>query len=765
MVCRPRPVLALACGLVSTLWLLIVAPSPAASQQAPPAEAAPARPAAPVFRVSAATSKIEVDGRLDEPAWAQVTPIPLAYEWFPGDNVEPPVATEALVTFDTETLYVGFRCRDPRPAEIRAHLMDRDSITTFVQDDHVVLLIDPFNDQRRAFQFRVNPLGVQADAIFSQIEGVEDFSWDIIWASAGRIDQDGYVVELAIPLAQIRFPRTASEQTWGFELSRSYPRSVRHRMSANPRNRDETCLLCQVNKLTGFVGLEPGRNVELDPTLTAGRTDTRPEFPDGDLEDGEEDIEPGLSARWGITPNLTLNATVNPDFSQVEADAAQLGENERFALFFPEKRPFFLEGIDFFATPINAVFTRTVVDPDWGLKLSGKEGSSAGGLFVTRDTHTTLTIPANQFSRSAFLEDEEVTGSVLRYRRDVGASSTVGVLYAGREGDAYHNRVAGVDGFVQLRPTDELRFQLLRSDTLYPRALAADFDQPDDGFSGQALTARYQHVARNWFWNLSYDDLDPEFRADSGFVPRVDLRTLQGGIQRTWWGGQDDWFTQVNLGLQAGRSEDHAGELTDDSLEVNGSVTGPLQSVVQLAAERTRQQFLGTLYEDLDSFTLFAQAQPVNALRGSILAVGGETIDFQNNQEADQLLLLPAVELKLGRHVNAQVSHLFQRLDVPGGRLFDANLSQLRLVYNVSTRTFVRGILQYLDLERRPEQFDFPVRAETETLFTQLLFSYKLNPQTVLFLGYSDNRLGVDAIALTQTDRTLFFKVGYAFVL
>ena len=174
-------------------------------------------------------------------------------------------------------------------------------------------------------------------------------------------------------------------QTWGFEAFRSWPRNVRHRLSSQPRDRDKGCLLCQENKVTGFEGLAQGRNVELDPTATFSRTDERAAATDaGARERQRRRAMSGVTGRWSVTPNLTLNGTVNPDFSQVEADVAQLDVNQRFALFYPEKRPFFLEGIDFFTTPIQAVFTRTVADPTFGAKLTGKQGANAVGVFVTQ---------------------------------------------------------------------------------------------------------------------------------------------------------------------------------------------------------------------------------------------------------------------------------------------------------------------------------------------------------------------------------------------
>jgi Domain of unknown function (DUF5916)/Carbohydrate family 9 binding domain-like len=720
-----------------------------------------AQPVAQKYEVRAATSKIEVNGVLDEQAWQDATLIPVEYEWLPGDNAKPPVRTDALVTFDADNVYIGFRAFDPKPSEIRAHLMDRDTIVTFVQDDHVTFMLDPFNDERRAFQFRVNPLGVQADAIFSQVEFVEDFSWDIIWSSAGRITAEGYVVEVAVPVNQLRFPRTDGPQTWGIELGRSYPRSVRHRISANPRSRNNNCILCQINKVTGFRGLEPGKNLEVAPTLTTTRTDEAGlAFPAGNLEGGDTKIEPGVSARWGISPAITMNATINPDFSQIEADAAQLSENERFALFFPEKRPFFLEGVDFFATPINAVFTRTVVDPAWGLKLTGKEGKNAGGVFVTQDEANALIIPSNQGSRPAFLEDR-VTAAVARYRRDIGASSTFGALYAGRQGDGYHNHVAGLDGFLRLSDADEIRVQYLRSDTQYPGAVAVPNRQSLDSFSGDALTFTYDHGTRNWIWNLAYDDFDPSFRADSGFVPRVDVRTMFGALTRRFWGDGNDWYTLWQVGGRASRTKDHSGRLTDEEGVLTSTVQGPLQSLLQVNVRNRSTFFVNRLYEDLLRADAFFEIQPSAIGKFSLFVQAGETVDFANNQPADVLQINPAAELKIGRHINAQLSHIAQRLDSDRGRVSDTNITEMRLVYNINIRSFVRGIVQHVDIERDPALFSTP---EVKTLFTQLLFSYKVNPQTVLFLGYSDNQLGLQQFDLTRTDRTFFAKIGYAWI-
>ena len=745
--------------------VFLVSWAPLAAQEEPEAVEVVTRDKI-VYELTPATSEVKVDGILDEQAWQDAAVLPVNFEWFPGNNTEPPVKTEALVTFGERALYVAFRAYDPNPKQIRAHLMDRDQINTFVQDDYVIVQLDTFNDGRRGFQFRINPLGVQADAFSSEVEGIEDWSWDMIWDSKGRITADGYEVEIAFPFNQLRFQSTQEVQTWGIDVGRSYPRSSRHRLNNAGRDRNLSCVICQFNKITGLQGLKPGRNLEFDPTLTALRTDELDEFPDGSLADGEGEAEVGITARWGITPSLVLTGTINPDFSQVEADVAQLAVNERFALFFEEKRPFFLEGIDVFSTPINSVHTRTVHAPDWGLKLTGKQNRNAIGVFAAQDTVNGLFFPSNQRTDGTLL-GEPVTSGVVRYRRDVGENSSLGVIYTGREGENdYHNRVGGIDGLFRIGDRDTVEFQYLYSDTRYADTVADEFAQPLGDFTDDAMELNYTHDSNKWFWRFGYEDFGPGFRLDSGFVPRVDTKEADVFIMRRFWAPEeDDWYDRWDVILRGERIEDHEGQLTDEEFEIIGRLFGPLQSIVHGSFSRGKQYYEGVLYEDLEGGELGLEFQPNGAVKLEFYGVKGDSIDVANNQPAKETLLIPGLEAKLGRHINVRLDHTLQKLDVEGGRLFEANLSQVRLIYNFNVRTFVRGILQWRDLERDPDLYSFEVEPTTETLFTQLLFSYKLNARTVLFAGYSDNHLGVQNVDLTQTNRTLFFKVGYAWIL
>jgi uncharacterized protein DUF5916/cellulose/xylan binding protein with CBM9 domain len=715
------------------------------------------------FTVAPATSPVRVDGVLDEPAWKDATVLPLTHEWFPGDNVAPPVATECLVTFDSENLYVAFRAHDPDPSQIRAYLADRD---VPILDDTVGFSVDTFDDHRRAFEFRVNALGVQMDATLSDVDGSEDFSWDAIWSSAGRIGADGYVVEVAVPLKQLRFPRSAGVQTWGFLATRDYPRSLRHQIRSTRIERSFNCVVCQFDALTGFQQIAPGHNVELDPTLTAKRTDERPDLA-APLVTGATKVEAGVSARWGITPNVSLQATINPDFSQVEADAAQLNVNTAFALFFPEKRPFFLEGADFFSTPFQAVFTRTVADPSGGLKLTGKEGPSAFGVFFARDRVNNLIFPGSQSSSATSL-DEDVTSGVVRYRRDVGATSTLGVLYTGREASDYSNHVYGLDGSLRLTDSDTLRFQALRSSTEYPGAAVLDTDQPRGTFDGDAWKLDYSHATRNWNVTADFESLDPEFRADSGFIPQVDIQHATAAATRIVWGQPGDWYSRIEWYGGVKGIRDFHGNTTLLGGDFDVTIQGAKQSLFLFGLRPNREFFHGVTYDNFRQ-DMRMEIRPSGSLGLGLYLRQGPVIDFVNARRVHFYHVEPYGDWKIGRSFSGDFHQTWEVFYLDHGRYLSADLLQTTLRYHLSQRTFFRAILQYLTVERRPSLFNDPAATapHTHTFFTQLLFSYKVNPQTVLLLGYSDdyaNGRQPDGtfVPLTQTDRTFFLKVGYA---
>jgi hypothetical protein len=514
---------------------------------------------------------IKIDGNLDDDAWRQALQIQVNTETHPGENIPAKVQTVAYLMEDGNSLFVAFDARDPEPNAIRAYLRDRDSA---YNDDFVGVVIDSYNDERRAFEFFSNPLGSQMDLTNDDINQQEDDSWDAIWNSAGQITDSGYIVEMEIPLNQLRFQKMAGKQVWGLDVIRMYPRDNRTRIGSNPLDREVNCYLCQFSKIQGLEDTEPGRDLEIVPTLTASRTDTRDDPAVDPMVQGDVESEAGLNLRWGITPDLTANLAINPDFSQVEADVAQLDVNNQFALFFPEKRPFFLEGSDYFRTPIQAVFTRTVADPTVGAKLTGKRGNNTFGVYAADDAKTNLLFPGAYSSDSESL-DVSNTAVVGRYSRSFGNASQVGAVMTARSGDDYHNYVGGFDARWKISDQHTVKAQLLRSDTEYPDQIAVDFEQPLNAFSGSAAQLQYNYDSRNWFAYANHEMFDAGFRADSGFVTRVDYDQQALGFGRRWHGDEDNWWTRLRANAEYNIAHDEHGRLLEREIEGYFAVVGP----------------------------------------------------------------------------------------------------------------------------------------------------------------------------------------------
>ncbi|MFP5246228.1 MAG: DUF5916 domain-containing protein, partial [Thermoanaerobaculia bacterium] len=714
------------------------------------------------YRVASTSEPVRIDGVLDEAVWKTAQPMEFDAETSPGDNIVPPARTVGYMTYDRKYLYVAFQAFDPNPAEIRAHLSDRD---TAFSDDFVGVVLDTFNDNRRAFEFFVNPLGVQMDLIQDDTNRVEDSSWDAIWSSAGRVTAEGYVVEMAIPFTSIRFAKTDAEQTWGVDMVRIYPRSARHRLGLQGQDRNRNCYLCQSSRVTGFVGITPGRDIELDPTITAQHTSTREEFPEGGLSSGDPAVDAGLTARWGITPNLTLNAALNPDFSQVEADAVQLDINTQFALFFNEKRPFFLEGYDFFEGPLQVVYTRTVADPSIGLKTTGRIGPSTIGVFIAEDEVTNLIIPGPQGSSVTSLEQKN-RSTAFRYRYNVGATSSVGAMLTTRDGDGYSNRVFGLDGTFRVSAKDTITGQILGSRGQYPLSIVTDFEQPEDT-SGIAGRVQYRHNSKHWFWGATYEDIGTEFRADSGFIPQVGYRYGNAVVEYSGYGEKGkNWYTRWWLGGDYDHSREQNGDLLEIEYESWAAIQGPMQSFAQIVVGDRERRFNEVTFDE-QFLHWNVEARPTGDLFVFAFGTFADQIDFANTQLGERFRIGGGVRWNIGMRTKVDLEHSYEDLDVEGGRLFAAEVTQLKAVYQFNIRMFARAILQYTDITRDPSLYlyeDEPVAARSQRLFPQLLFSYKLNPQTVFFAGYSGTRLGgtfdgVD-VSLAEADRTFFVKLG-----
>jgi hypothetical protein len=712
----------------------------------------------PPHQIPRVEGSIRVDGALDEAIWDEAWSMTLDYEVRPGENIPAPVQTEVRVMHDANRLYVGFRAHDPDPGAIRAHLADRDEAWA---DDWVGVVLDTFNDERRNYLFIVNPLGVQTDNI--EVEAVGQSPWDGIWKSAATITDWGWSAELEIPFSTLRFQRSAGPQVWGFDAIRGYPRNVSHQMGAFPRDRSNNCYLCQALKIEGFAGASPGRNIEIVPTLTASRTDEREDLPNGPLVEGDPDVEVGLTARWGITPNLTLSGTINPDFSQIEADALQLTVNRPFAIFFPELRPFFMEGADFFETSMPIVYTRMMREPKWGLKLTGKEGDHTIGAYVVDDEITNLIIPGSESSDFTVLEQPN-TATVLRYKHDVGNRFTLGGIFTNRSGNDYLNRVAGIDGDLRLSARDRVFVQILGSSSQYPEDVVEDFGQPEGTIQDWAAEIYYSHQTRTWMWWAVLRDVGADFRADLGFMPQVNFQHREAGIGFQWNATDTSWYSRMDLKAKVADTVDQTGFLLFHEDVVQFTVEGPLQSHSVVRPSRVREGYDGQEYE-FNRLRLHFCGKPDRHSYGFFnLHVGGQ-IDYANSRPGDFLNLNGGFWYRFGKHLSLEPTYTRETMEVDEGWLYTSSIGQLTASWQFNPRCFVRAILQHVDNEFNAELYSDDRDPEERRFFTQFLFSYKINPRTVFFLGYSDNSFANQDYGLARGDRTIFAKIGYAWVL
>lgn len=695
---------------------------------------------------------IVIDGRLDDPAWADAGEFDLAYEISPGDNTAAPAATKARIGFTQDALYVSFRAQDPRPGEIRAHLRDRDAA---YRDDFIGIMVDTFDDQRRAYEFFVNPLGVQMDLIKDQASGDEDDSWDGLWTSAGRITDAGYEVELRIPFSTLRFRDSEHARRWALSFFRSYPRSIRHQIANQKVSRDSNCFLCTFEKFEGMAGVQPGRNLDVVPSITVARAESRDNASAPWRDDGVQ-IEPGVDVSWAPSPNLTLNGTINPDFSQVETDQAQLNLNDSFALFFPEKRPFFLEGADYFNTPFNVLYTRQVTDPSWGLRITGRSGDGAYGGFVARDTNTLLLVPG--VLGSGFRElDQPADVAVARYRHNLDEHTTVGVIGTFRHGDDYANDVVGVDGRWQ-KGAHTLTTQLLRSDSAYPLSLGFADASP----SGTATRAYYDYGDRAWNFTVGRIAVDPGFRADLGFIGQVGYDKSVIGGKHTWYGKQGSKITQVSLYSDWDVTHRFDGQLLERELEGNVNIQGPLQTNFNINALSRVRFWNGQMFDE-DNVGVNANSTPWSGVRLGGAVNTGQRLDLRESREGRYLALDFWGEVDVGRGVNITPNASWSRLNRDGGTAFTALVFDTRLSWQLDPRQRLRLTVQGSHVERDLDLYSSAaVTSGGRDWGGQLLYSYKVNPRTAFFGGVSYGAFrDDDHPALFGNSRGVFLKYSY----
>ena len=703
----------------------------------------------PPIAITRAGGPISVDGDLSDPAWQTATRFDEWVETNVSDNGPPPAKQQGWVTYDDRFFYVAIRMDDPNPSQIRAPFGDHDNVNGST-DDYAGVIIDSRNDSKTAILFLVNPNNIQYDAATDDNIG-EDSSPDYFWDSKTRITPTGWQVEIRIPFASLRY-KTADIQTWGIILYRNYPRDRRYQMFTHRLPRGSSCFVCNYNKITGLTNLPSGQHLIAAPYVTAGR------------EDGKFTNDAGADVKWTPNAYTAVDATINPDFSQIESDVAAITANERFAIFYPEKRPFFLEDVNLFATPIQAVSTRTITAPRWGLRGTGKFSGDAYTLLVAQDRGGGQVILPGAETSDFADQDFASTAAIGRVRHDFGSTSFLSMLGTTREisGGAY-NRVLGPDTVWRINDKYTFTGEFLFSDSRTPNR--PDLTRVWDGrrLRSHAGTVNLRRNSEKDDLYVEYYDYGDEFRADNGFVPQVGYRSAFEEIGHTF--RPKGFFNRVRVYEFAQYQTKQDGSKLYRLVSAGFGADGRHRSFWRLrfANDEVRNDDMLFVRNRLYYTLQFA----VNRVLSFVTIDGwtGDEVDFTKNRPGKGSNISVGATIRPNDHLEMRLSNSVRWLNAGGGRLFTAQVERVRATYTFNSRSYLRLVAQNRRTNQNRARFeDQTLDQHSGELSSQLLFAYKLNWQTVLFVGAGDlHEVTAEEGDLFKSARQVFMKLSYAF--
>jgi hypothetical protein len=751
-----------------------------------------------------------VDGRLDEPQWARAALLTGFSQFSPTDGAPAADSTEVLVWYSPTAIHFGIRAFEPHGVP-RATLADRDRIGA---DDQVQILIGTFNDARQATVFAVNPLGVQADGTLTEsnqnltsgfgggllARQPADLSSDFVFQSKGEVTRDGYVVEVRIPFKSLKY-QSADVQTWTLNVVRNVQHSG-HEDSWAPARRAGLSFLAQSGTLEALTDLRRGLVLDVNPEATQRSAGTQPLGGIGGWHYATNRPEVGGNVRWGISNNLTLNGTVNPDFSQIEADAGQLAFDPRSALFFQEKRPFFLDGIEQFATPHSLIYTRTIVQPVGAVKLAGKmAGTNVAFLSAVDD----MTGSASRGEHPVF--------NILRVQRDIGTSSKLGVAYTDRIDGGAYNRVADVDGTYLFGGIYSFQGQY-----------AGSFTKQRDG---RVLNAPLWHAGVNrngkhLAFGYSLDGVHEDFRTESGFITRGGV--VNGNLdQRYTWFGTSGALVEAltfNPGyFSTWRYQSFVHQ--DDAIEkklhltLNATVRGGWNAGVGYFVESfgfdpalyASYRILGTAGDTLpftgtpripNSEAFLSLNTPTgHSVSAHVFYLWGRDENFFEWSSSNIIIGQYGLNYRPTERLRAEATYNLQSFNrrTDGSIVGNTRIPRLKVEYQIARPVFVRLVGEYQSLARdalrddsrtgRPIitfdrcagfAYQQTVACQRSVFRGDFLFSYQPNPGTVVFFGYGAGYADTRSLAepfefpssfrfrgYNRTDDALFVKASYLF--
>ncbi len=715
----------------------------------------------PTLEIFKTGSDIEVDGQIEDSEWRQAVQATNFVERFPGENTLPEVRTEAFITYDDDHLYVAFKCYDD-PSTIRATMCQRDQ---FGSDDAVMLMVDTYGDASWAYQFHVNPYGVQKDMLWTNIVG-EDRGYDLIWTAAAKITEFGYQVEIAVPFASMRFP-DREQQAWKVDFWRQRPRESFSQYSWAANDRNEQCFPCQWGTVTGIEGVSPGKGFEILPSLVANQSGS---IVDADsFDNGDVMGEVALGGKYSISSDITLEGAYNPDFSQIEADADQVDVNSTISLFYPERRPFFQEGSDIFRTLFNSFYTRTVNDPKYAAKLTGRMERTSIGFLSALDENTPYMIPLEE--GNILLNTGESFINVLRASQTFGNSSQVGAILTDRRLDGGGSgTIAALDANIRLSRSLAIDGQWLASHTGEPDDSSEtaglegfDFDNgkrtlafDGESYWGHAFITRLKRRARSWNFILDYNEVSPSYRSQSGYDPLVDYRML------SMWNSYNFYpstglFERISPQVYVARRWAFDGALRFENLNFN--VDGRLrvaQTYYSFTYHIGAESYAGRVYEDLWNVQGNFNSRIINEVGAGVYVRYGKNIARRNHAIGDERVINAFLDLKPIDRLTIEPNIDFQKSthEDTGEKFYSGFITRTRFQLQATRQMSIRLVVQHNDFRK--------------TWDVDPLLTYRLSPFSVFYIGstydYSDYAAGPnDQTNWKMTSRQFFMKLQYLF--
>ncbi|MGZ5498398.1 MAG: DUF5916 domain-containing protein [Candidatus Aminicenantales bacterium] len=670
----------------------------------------------------------KIDGVLDNPIWeTEALKIEDFIQLSPKENGVPTEKTVAYLGYDEKNLYIAFRVFDSQASKLRCSITKRDGC---LEDDWIMIMLDTFNEKRRAFTFGLNAAGVQMDFIRVEEGGNENMadSWDTVFLSDGKIDEGGYTVEAAIPFKSLRFPNT-DIKIWNIVLARNLPRTGEIIMYPQ-FSRDIPGLLSNGRQFIIQGAVERSRNVEVMPFVTSLKR-----------QGAKLDVQPGANFKLGLSSNTTLDLTANPDFSQIEADEPQIDYNLRYALRYNEKRPFFLEGMEIFSSPeIETVYTRQISDPIFGAKASGKSGRFTYGLLSAFDMHPAESLW--EIPTGAPANDTRAFSNIFRTKADVGSGSYVGFTLTDKElGGGNWSRLAGVDGQLRFKNRVFFSFQVLGSKA------SADGERTS---LAPGLYADLYYTTKHWTFGGYYTAMHPDFQASLGFVNRTDYRST-GAYASLRLYPDKKYLNQVQFRIQAGQRIGYADSVTQDTWirpQIQFRLTEFNQIFVMVEAGLER--FAGVDFKK-QGFSIESQITFISWMPVNFFFETGDSVNYDpedaflgyHNTYGVMATFKPSKRLQLGVDLNKET---FWR-SAGGERLWDYNVVRQRTTYQLSKTLSFRAIVDYNFFYKQA--------------FGSLLASWVLRPGTVFFLGFDNNYLRDTFGYLVRDNYNVFIKFSY----